>query len=147
MQQPGPDAAPNNALAMIPSLVVRDAAAAAAFYVAAFGAVEEARHEAAAGQSETIGPATFRLALGSTRILLVGADRAGLLGPESYGGAPVHFTVVAQDAAAMRARALAHGAVALAAAEGWLRDPFLHLWRIVPANPPAAAGRTKKAQP
>lgn len=135
MAQSGPDAA----LSMIPCLIVRDVAAAADFYVAAFAAEVEAGTQAAPDRATGI-----RLALGACRLLLVEADRAGLrLGPESYGGAPVRFTLVARDAAALRARALAQGAVALPAG-GWLRDPFLHLWRIVddakgrapPADPP-----------
>lgn len=106
--------------AVLPLLVVRDVAAAASFYRAAFGARAEA---------------DGAIAIGATRLRLVAADRArGLLGPESFGGAPVLFALAAADPEATAAHAVANGAALLRDVPGLgalvVRDPFLHLWRV-----------------
>lgn len=138
MQQPRPASSPTLAVnlpSLMVSLVVRDAVAAAGFYQRAFGAVVEGRHPSPPGE-----PPGIRLAIGSARLLVVQADRAGgLLGPESFGGAPVSFTLLVDDPQATEANAVAHGAVALAG--GLLRDPFLHLWRIAGRGQAGAGGR------
>jgi predicted enzyme related to lactoylglutathione lyase len=115
-------------------LVVRDVAAAAAFYRAAFGAVVE----------------DGTIAIGAMRLRLVPVDRArGVLGPESFGGAPVVFALAASDPAATAAHAMANGAVLLRDVPGFgtlLRDPFLHLWQIdLPPEPPVALAQAPPA--
>lgn len=109
--------APPEPLDLSPVLVVRDAAAAAAFYREAFGAVPEGN----------------ALCLGGVALRLVGADRArGTLGPESFGGAPVQFLLRVADPGAVAARAVTAGAVLLRESPPplLLRDPFLHLWLV-----------------
>jgi PhnB protein len=116
---------------IVPCLVLRDPAAAADFYAAAFGAV--LRDRSPDGRS-------LALSLAGSLVRLLAADRAaGLLGAESFGGAPVLFTLAVSDLDAAVARAVSHGAVVLApsgdAADGartaTLRDPFLHVWQLV----------------
>jgi PhnB protein len=118
---------PESVSAVLPLLVVRDVAAAADFYRAAFGA--------------RVG-AEGVIAIGATGLQLVQADRArGLLGAESFGGAPVVFALAAADPEATAAHAVAAGAALLRDVPGLgplvVRDPFLHLWRIDRAAPAA----------
>jgi PhnB protein len=126
------DAADDPAPGVIPCLVLRDPAAAADFYQAAFGAA--VRERAPDGRSVGLG-------LGGSMLRLLAADRAaGLLGPESFGGAPVLFSIEVADLQAALARAVAHGAVVLkrpdeTGREAILRDPFMHVWRLGARDP------------
>jgi PhnB protein len=136
MSDPAPDPAPG----VVTCLVVRDPEAAARFYADAFDARELARGAAAAGA-----PASIQIAIGAVSMLLVPADRAGgMLGPDSYGGAPVRFIITSADPAATVERARRHGAVLLSAANdrhaGILRDPFLHVWHVSGRQQGASAG-------
>jgi uncharacterized glyoxalase superfamily protein PhnB len=110
---------------IVPCLVLRDPAAAADFYAAAFGAALRERSED--GRSVV-------LSFGGSLVRLLAADRAaGRLGPESFGGAAVVFCLRVADLNAAVERARTHGAVLLAGPrEGvaTLRDPFLHVWRL-----------------
>lgn len=135
MSEPAPQPLP----AVLPCLIVRDPEAAARFYADAFDAREVSRGAAAGA------PASIQIAIGTVRMLLVPADRAGgLLGPDSYGGAPVRFIITATDPAATVERARRHGAVLLSAANGRhagiLRDPFLHVWQVAGTRPGVPAG-------
>jgi PhnB protein len=121
-----------------PYIVVSNAAAAADFYKAAFGAVELIRHGA---------PGTDKLmhvALVVNGGTLFMSDDFSGMGegksetPEALGGSPVTFHLQVKDADAAWAKALAAGAVVTMplADQFWgdrygqLRDPFGHKWSI-----------------
>jgi uncharacterized glyoxalase superfamily protein PhnB len=123
-------AAPQESAGFVPILVLRDPEAAASFYGLAFGA--QVRSASATGAD---------VLLGASRLRLVRADRQrGMLGPESFGGAPVLLALRVADLDAAVARATAHGAVLLrpapesGARNVLLRDPFLHVWELAEAG-------------
>jgi len=118
-----------------PYLCCRDAAAAIAFYVEVFGAVERMRMP---GDSpDNIGHA--ELEIGSGLVML--ADEfpdQGFVSPRSLGGTPVTIHVYVADVDAVFARALAAGATETRAVEqqfygdrsGQFEDPFGHRWNV-----------------
>jgi PhnB protein len=117
-----------------PELSVRRGREAVEFYKAAFGASEIYRvggideHEAVVSQL-AIGNATFWVSDESPE------NRH--YSPESLGGSTVRVLLVADDPAAVAARAVSLGATEVAPVErqhGWLlgriEDPFGHHWEI-----------------
>ena len=121
--------------ALSPYIVVRDAAAAIAFYVAAFGAVEAFRLvDPADGR---IGHAELRIA-GSTLMLSDEYPDFGAVGPSSLGGSPVKLHLYVADVNSVFAAALALGASEVRPVKqqfygdrsGMLTDPFGHSWFV-----------------
>jgi len=117
-----------------PYLVVDGAAAAIAFYVAAFGAVE---HHRLVGEDGRIGHA--ELVLGNSRIMLADEyPEANAISPTTRGGTSTSFTFAAPDVEAVFARALALGATEVRPVsdqfygqrQGTLRDQWGHQWSI-----------------
>lgn len=118
-----------------PYIVVRDAAAAIGFYVAAFGAEELFR---------LVDPADGRvghaeLKFGDTTLML--SDEYpdfGALSPDSVGGSPVKFQIAVPDVDSVFAHALALGATEVRPVKdqffgervGMLTDPFGHSWSL-----------------
>jgi PhnB protein len=127
-------------------LSVRRGRAAIAFYAAAFGAVVDYQvggtdeHEEVVAQL-SVGDATFWVADES--------PEHGNFSPESVGGSTVRMLLIADDPAAVVARAVEAGATltyAVGEQHGWLLgrilDPFGHSWEIgrpLIDWPPAAA--------
>ncbi len=124
---------------LIPYLAARDAAAAIAFYVDAFGAVEVSRWTEPG--TRKIGHA--ELSIGGRRLFL--ADEwpdGGVLAPVEGAGTAVSLVLDVDDVDAVFARAVELGArVERPVAEshgdrgGWLFDPFGHRWSIVTTGP------------
>jgi PhnB protein len=119
--------------AVTPYLSVPDPAAALAFYARAFGATERLRLTMPDG---SIGHA--EMDIGDSVVVLGGPwPQMGFV-PPSGGEASVLMHLYVADADAVFARAVAAGAVALAAVEdkfygdrsGSLRDPFGHRWTV-----------------
>lgn len=119
---------------LMPYLVVDGAADALAFYAAAFGAVE---HHRLVGDDGRVGHA--ELSFGRTRVSLADEHpEYGILGPVARGGTSTVFQLDVDDADAVFARALAHGATELRPVtdqfhghrRGVLRDPWGHEWGI-----------------
>lgn len=116
-----------------PYLVVRDAAAAIAFYVEAFGAREHYRLP----MGDRIGHA--ELSVGDSPLMLADEfPERGYLGPASHGGTTVSLLLYVDAVDAAFARALAAGATAESAPadqfygdrSGTLLDPFGHRWTL-----------------
>jgi PhnB protein len=135
-----------SAVQLFAQLSVRRGREAVDFYKAAFGAVEDYRvggsdeHEELVAQL-SIGDATFWV-----------ADEAPAyqnFSPESLGGASARMLLIAEDPAAVLARAVAAGARQIRPVtpeHGWLlgriEDPFGHHWEIgkpLRSWPPGAA--------
>lgn len=117
-----------------PYLIVKDANAAIAFYVAAFGAKEIYRLSEPSGK---VGHA--ELEIGRSRFSL--ADEYpdfGALSPVSIGGTPITLHVYVPDADASLARAVKAGATVLRPLKDeffgdricMISDPFGHKWRL-----------------
>jgi uncharacterized glyoxalase superfamily protein PhnB len=113
---------------------VRDAAAALAFYVDAFDAVEISRLVSDDGR---IGHA--EITIGSSKLMLADEyPEIDSVGPETRGGPTCSFTIEVPDADASFARAVAAGAVVERPIEdqfhgnrmGSVRDPFGHRWTL-----------------
>ena len=122
------------ATALVPYVIVADAAAALDFYARAFGAVEVLRLEGADGR---IGHA--EVDLGGSRLMLADAyPEHGVVGPADLGGSPVLLHLEVPDADATFAQAVAAGATVLRPVEdqfygarsGQVVDPFGHRWAI-----------------
>jgi len=117
---------------LAPMLSVRRGAAAVEFYKTAFGARELYRIEAESGEVVVqlqAGDATFWVADESPEHLN--------FSPESLGGSTTRLVLVADDPAAVFARAIAAGATQVWPVRdehGWrigrLVDPFGHHWEI-----------------
>lgn len=121
--------------AIIPYIVVKDADAAIAFYLAAFGAKELFR---------MVDPADGRvghaeLKFGESTLML--ADEYpdfGAVGPDTIGGTPVTLHLATSAVDADFARAVEHGANALRAPadqsfgerNALVLDPFGHRWML-----------------
>src|SRR6478735_4228616 len=125
----------SEARAITPYLIVRDAEAAIAFYVEAFGAEE--RFRLTDHHSGKIGHAD--LALGDAGLML--ADEHpdfGALSPITIGGTPVKLHLSVDDSDAVVARAERAGAIVLRPVQdqmhgersGMIADPFGHQWFI-----------------
>src|SRR6478609_2499680 len=121
----------SEARAITPYLIVRDAEAAIAFYVEAFGAEE--RYRLTDPHSGKIGHADLKL--GDAGFML--ADEHpdfGALSPATVGGTPVTLHLSVADSDAMVARAERAGAIVLRPVQdqfhgersGMIADPFGH---------------------
>ena len=116
-----------------PRLVVDDAAAAIDFYVAALDGTEVMRF---ADPSGKIVQAEVRI--GDNLIALTEHDGDCNLSPTHIGGSPLLLTITVDDADAVGAAMLRHGATVVipiddrfyGRREGRLRDPVGHLWII-----------------
>jgi len=113
---------------------VRNAAAAIAFYVEAFDAVEVSR---LVGDDGRIGHA--EITIGSSKLMLADEyPEIDVVGPQTRGGPTCSFTIEVPDVDASFARAVAAGAtVERPVADqfhgnrmGWVRDPFGHRWTL-----------------
>jgi PhnB protein len=143
-----------SAVQLLAQLSVRRGREAVDFYKAAFGAVEDYRvggsdeHEELVAQL-SIGDATFWV-----------ADEAPAhqnFSPESLGGGSARMLLIAEDPAAVLARALAAGAKQIRPVgpeHGWLlgriEDPFGHHWEIgkpLRSWPPGAADADDQPPP
>jgi PhnB protein len=115
-------------------IVVPDAAAAAAWYVRAFGASERSRIPLPGGKVLSV-----ELSVGAS-LLHVGSEfpAFGIVSPLTLGGTATVLQLETDDAAALWARALAEQAtIRHALAEqfwgelhGQLTDPFGHRWNV-----------------
>ena len=113
---------------------VRNAAAAIAFYVEAFEAVELSR---LVGDDGRIGHA--EIMIGSSKLMLADEyPEIDVVGPQTRGGPTCSFTIEVPDVDASFAHAVAAGAtVERPVADqfhgnrmGWVRDPFGHRWTL-----------------
>ena len=119
---------------LTPHLVCRDAAAAIAYYVKAFGAVEQGRLPGPGGK---LMHAMIRI--GDSPLMLVDEmPEWGALGPQSLKGSPVTIHLYVEDVDAAVARAVDAGArITMPVADmfwgdryGQIEDPFGHHWSI-----------------
>ena len=119
---------------VFPYLRVRDAGAAIAFYVRAFGATEKFRLTEPSGR---IGHA--ELLFGSTTLMLSEEyPEMGIVGPQALGGTSFSVHLHVDDADRAIARAVEAGATLVRAAAdqfygergGTVRDPFGHEWLL-----------------
>ncbi len=117
-----------------PSLIVKDGAAALAFYQKAFGATVFFRLDMPDGR---LGHAEFHI--GKSRFMLADEfPEYGIKSPESYGGTGVTMHMYVEDVDAFTAKAVAAGAkvVRPIANEfygdrvGKFVDPFGHMWMV-----------------
>ena len=124
--------------AVIPYLIVRDAAKAITFLQAAFGAIEVSRIDADQGK---IGHAELRIGRGSLFLADEFPDFEHIVGPESLGGTSVIIDLEVADVDGLYQRATAAGAKSVRAPnpkESGVRsakvvDPFGHVWLITAA--------------
>jgi PhnB protein len=124
--------------AVIPYLIVRDAAKAITFLKAAFGAVEVSRLEA--GQ-EKIGHAELRIGGGTVFLADEFPDFENIVGPESLDGTSVIIDLEVADVDGVYQRAIAAGATSVRAPDpnetriraAKVLDPFGHVWLITGA--------------
>lgn len=141
---------------VIPHLILSDAAAAIAFYVKAFGAVEE--HRMLVPGETRVMHASVRI--GDSRVFLCDEfPEHGAKSPRTLGGTPVKIHLSVEDADALAARAVEAGAtVDLPVTEmfwgdryGILTDPFGHVWsvstHVVDLTPEQVAERMAQAMP
>lgn len=117
-----------------PYLVVDGAAAAIAFYVAAFGAVE---HHRLVGDDGRIGHA--EITIGNSRLMMADEyPEAGAISPTTRGGTSTNFTIQVANVDNVFARAITAGATELRPIadqfyghrQGTLRDPWGHQWSV-----------------
>jgi uncharacterized glyoxalase superfamily protein PhnB len=113
---------------------VRNAAAALAFYVEAFDAVEVSR---LLGDDGRIGHA--EIIIGSSKLMLADEyPEIDSVGPETRGGPTCSFSIEVADVDASFERAVAAGAIIERPVAdqfhgnrmGWVRDPFGHRWTL-----------------
>jgi PhnB protein len=152
MSQTKVKAIPDGFHSLTPHLVCRDATAAIAFYVKAFGAIEVTRLPGPGGK---LMHAMIRI--GDSPLMLVDEmPEWGALGPQSLKGSPVTVHLYVEDVDAAVARAVAAGArITKPQADlcwgdryGQLEDPFGHRWSLAthrrdvsPAEMQAAMGK------
>lgn len=134
MSQTKVQAIPNGMHSVTPHLVCDGAAAAIAFYIKAFNAVELARLP---GPDGRIMHAQIRI--GDSCVMLVDQMRdCGALGPKALKGSPVTLHLYVEDANAVFNRAVAAGATVKSPMDdmfwgdryGVVEDPFGHNWSI-----------------
>ena len=121
--------------AITPYLIVRDAEAAIAFYIAAFGAEE--RYRLTDPHSGKIGHADLKVGDGGFMLADEHPD-FGALSPATIGGTPVKLHLSVDDSDAVVARAEQAGAIVLRPVQdqmygersGMIADPFGHQWFI-----------------
>jgi PhnB protein len=126
---------PTGIRAVTPYLAVRNARAAIAFYIAAFGARQMLLIEEQDGR---IGHAT--LGIGPAEIYLADEhpEFENVVGPETLGGTSVTLDLEVDDVDAAVERAVAAGATLIRPPDhpesgvqaGKVRDPFGHIWLI-----------------
>jgi PhnB protein len=126
---------PTGIRAVTPYLAVRNARAAIAFYIAAFGARQMLLIEEQDGR---IGHAT--LGIGPAEIYLADEhpEFENVVGPEILGGTSVTLDLEVDDVDAAVERAVAAGATLIRPPDhpesgvqaGKVRDPFGHIWLI-----------------
>ena len=130
----GVEAPPQASVAAAPMLTLKDPAAAIAFYVRAFGAVEEMRLTEPGGAI-----AHAELSIGGARIMLSHEyPDLGYLSAETLGGSPIGIHLYVDDVDALVARAAAAGAAVLRPPSdefygdraGSVRDPFGIKWHL-----------------
>jgi PhnB protein len=118
---------------LTPVLTVRGAAAAAEFFVAAFGAREVHRNTYPDGR------AVVELAVGDARFRVADeAPEAANLSPDALGGTSVRLNLFVADPDAFVERAVGRGATLIAPVadqsyglrQGRIADPFGHHWLI-----------------
>jgi PhnB protein len=122
-------------LAVIPYLAVRDARAAIAFYVAAFGAVQKLIIEEGDGR---VGHATLGIGAGEIYLADEHPEFEHIVGPETLGGTSVTIDLEVDDVDAVVDRAVDAGATLIRPPDhpdrgvqaGKIRDPFGHVWLI-----------------
>jgi PhnB protein len=128
------DTTPEAQIALNTYLVVSDAAAAIAFYIAAFGAVEVMRMTEPSGR---VGHA--EISIGDVRIFLADEHpEIGAVSPATLGGSPVNLMLRVPDVDTTFAQAVAAGATVARPVEdafygdraGGITDPFGHRWTI-----------------
>ena len=115
-----------------PWLAVRDGAAAVAWYIAAFGAIEVYHIESPDGA------VVSRLRVGESEFWLSDeSPEHGNYSPQTLGGSTVRLILTVADPDALYARAVASGATPVSPVteeHGWrsgrLRDPYGHEWEI-----------------
>jgi uncharacterized glyoxalase superfamily protein PhnB len=127
---------------------VRNAAAALAFYVEAFDAIEVSRLVSDDGR---IGHA--EIIIGNSKLMLADEyPEIDSLGPETRGGPTASFTIEVPDVDASFERAVAAGAAVIRPVAdqfhgnrmGWLTDPFGHRWTL--STPIAGFDRAEYAR-
>ncbi len=125
---------PDNMHTLTPHLVCAGAADAIAFYVRAFGGIEESRLVGADGK---LMHAVVRI--GDSALMLVDENvQYGMPGPRSLNGSPVTIHLFVDDVDATVAKAVEAGArVTMPVADmfwgdryGRLEDPFGHRWSV-----------------
>jgi uncharacterized glyoxalase superfamily protein PhnB len=133
---------------IIAYISVRNAAAALAFYVEAFDAVELNRlvaDDGRIGHSEIV--------IGSSKLMIADEyPEIDSVGPETRGGPTCSFTIEVPDVDASFERAIAAGATVLRPVAdqfhgnrmGWLADPFGHRWTL--STPIAGFDRAEYAR-
>ncbi len=125
---------PEGMHSLTPHLMCDGASEAIAFYVRAFGAVEEMRLPGADGKLMHA-----RIRIGDSALMLVDVfPERGMRGPKSLGGSPVTIHLFVADVDATVARAVAAGATITMPVSDmfWgdryaqLNDPFGHHWSV-----------------
>jgi PhnB protein len=125
---------PEDQTAAVPYLSVHDGAAAIAFYVRAFGAVEGMRLAEPSGR---IGHA--ELSIGRAKIMLADEyPELGFVGPKTVGNTTVSISMFVEDVDEVLARAVEAGATVERPARdeffgyrvATVRDPFGHRWTL-----------------
>ena len=124
--------------AVIPYLIVRDAARAITFLQAAFGAIEVSRLDAGQGK---IGHAELRIGGGTVFLADEFPDLENIVGPESLEGTSVIIDLEVADVDGVYQRAIAAGARSVRAPDpdetavrsAKVLDPFGHVWLITVA--------------
>lgn len=129
-----PSGVPAGFHTLTPYLIVKDAAAALAFYARALGAMEVMRLEFPGG-----GVMHAEMKLGDSIFMLSGEWKdTGNFSPETLGGTPVSLHVYCDDVAALYERAVAAGCKSLMPPTDmfWgdrmssVQDPFGHRWSL-----------------
>lgn len=120
-------------VSIVPTLAVKNGAAAIEFYKKAFGAMELTR------MTGEKGDIVAEMAIGTARIVV--ADESpehNHFGPESLGGTPVRIGLMVSDPDTLAAQAIAAGAKEIYPVAdqdygyrlGHIVDPFGHHWEI-----------------
>lgn len=134
---PSPQAIPSGMHALTPHLICRNAGEAIAFYVRAFGAVEQGRLDGPDGKV-----AHAMLKIGDSTLMLndefPSTSPACAQSPQALKGSPVILHLYVEDADAVAAKAVAAGAKELMPVSeqfwgdryGRFEDPFGHQWSI-----------------
>ncbi|RYD68654.1 MAG: VOC family protein [Verrucomicrobiaceae bacterium] len=119
---------------LIPSIAVRDAAAALSFYQAAFGAVE--RFRLTDPESGKIGHAEFTI---NGQVMMIAEEYPAFnKAPETLGGVTAKFALMVPNADAAYEQAIAAGATPIRPPSdqfyghrsACLKDPFGHEWML-----------------